>query len=303
MDRAFTFADQRIIDVLTKDFIPAVGNTHELQNQKSPAGNWFMTSARTVNPRVLDNITAQGFYVVAADGRAYGFNNNRDPERVLGYIRKGEADFKAAPPSPVTIADADLTAAFTRKASEPVSTLRVFARIKPLPKDCDVLNHSVGRDHVWIYPSDLIQITGKTGKFPMPAAMANRLTRYHLVDNVRGEPVFWTASEVKKAEFQMWPKGPGTYAFSGSYAMATKDNARGLRGTLEGELKISTGTLSRFRAYGEAKAWGAGPYTPRPPAGEFPLVFAFIDVNDEFAKVTPPQAAAYGDGEYRIPNG
>jgi hypothetical protein len=301
LDRAFTFADQRIIDVLSKDFVPAVGNTHELQNQKSPAANWFMASARSVNPRSLDSVTAQGFYVVAADGKAYGFNNNRDPARVLDFIRMGQAAFKTSPPTAASISDADLGASFTRKASEPVSFVRAFTRIKPLPADCDVLNHSVGRDHVWIYPSDLAQMEGKTGKFDMPASMANRLARYHLVDNVRGEPAFWSASEVKKASFQMWPKKGGIVAFSGTYSMATADNARGLRGTLEGEMRISAGKVSRFRAYGEARAWGAGPYTPRPPKGEFPLVFAFIDVKDEFAQVTPPQAAAYGDGEYKTP--
>ncbi len=301
MDRAFTFADQRIIDVLTKEFIPAVGNTHELQNQKSPAGSWFMSAAQLVNPRVLDKTTAQGFYVVAANGQPYGFNNNRDPERVLDFIRKNGSSFKSSPPPPATIAESDLAASFTRKASETVSTLRAFTRIKPLPKDCDVLNHSVGRDHVWIYPSDLEQVVGRTGKFDMPVQLATRLARYHLVDNVRGEPSFWTPDEVKKSAFQMWPKGGGVFAFAGTYAMQTADKQRGLRGTLEGEMRITGGSLSRFRAYGEAKAWGAGPYTPRPPSGEFPLVFAFIDVNDEFSKVTPPQAAAYGDGEYRRP--
>jgi hypothetical protein len=85
--------------------------------------------------------------------------------------------------------------------------------------------------------------------------------------------------------------------------MATADGARGIQGNLEGEttLDVKAGAIEKFLAYGEAKAWGAGHYTPRPPKGEFPLKFAIVEVKDDASKSTPPQAAAYGDGEYKKP--
>src|SRR3954469_1216947 len=103
LDREFTFSDQRVIDELKKNFVTAAGNTHELQNGRSPARDWFMATAGSVNARIKNNITAQGFYVVAADGKAYGFNNNRDPERVLNFIQDGGKKFKANPPAKVSI--------------------------------------------------------------------------------------------------------------------------------------------------------------------------------------------------------
>ncbi|HSI72312.1 MAG TPA: hypothetical protein VK934_03985 [Fimbriimonas sp.] len=260
-----------------------------------------MSTAQKTNPRDLKQITSQGFYVAAPDGTAFGFNNNRDIDRVLGFLSKGLADYKKSNVAVASISDEEVNATFTRKPSEPVSYVRVFARIKPVPDGCDGANHNVARDHVWIYKSDLEQFVGKTSKFAMPAEMMNRLVRYHLVDNIRGEPVFWSAQEVKSAAFTVTPKGKDVFTFSGAYRMATVDNGRGLEGKLDGELRIDAAKMEAksFKAYGEAKAWGAGPYTPNPPPGKFPLVFAFVSVNDEMAKATPPQAAAYGDYEYK----
>jgi hypothetical protein len=258
-----------------------------------------MSAARKANPRDLSSVTSQGFYVLGADGTAYGFNNNRDPERVLSFIKKGMDEFRAAPPRSVDIEADD--AGYTRKPSEPVTAIRVFSRIKPLPEGCDILNHSVGRDHFWMYRSDVEAIAKGKGKFKLPEPIALRLVKYHLVDNVRGEPSFWSPTEVKKADFQVVAKGNDVYTLTGTYSMATADQKRGLRGVFEGEIRIDPAKMAvtRFRGYGEAKAWGAGPYTPRPPEGEFPLVFALVNVDDEFSRSTPPQGAAYGDSEYR----
>lgn len=302
LDRAFTFSDPTIIRKLQTEFIPAVGNTHELQNQKSPAANWFMGMARVANPRVLQGVTSQGFYVAGPDGKAYAFNNNRDPQRVLDMMERTLTEYRKDPPKPVTISAEDIEAPFCKAPSEASTTVRVFSRILPLPKDADVLNHGVARDHLWVYKSDIEAILGKEGRFPMPNQLANRIARYHLVDNVRGEPDFWKASEVRSNAFEMWPIGKNRFGLKGTYSMATADGRRGLKGSLEGEITVEGATLKKFLAYGDAKAWGAGTYTPRPPAGEFPVKFAFIEVNDEASRFTPPQAALYGDAEYRRGN-
>jgi hypothetical protein len=260
-----------------------------------------MSTAQKANPRDLKQITSQGFYVVAADGTAFGFNNNRDIDRVLGFLAKGLTEYKKSNVAVANISDSELTAEFMRKPSEPVSYVRVFARIKPVPEGCDGSNSNLARDHFWIYKSDVEQFVGKTTKFAMPTALMNRLIRYHLVDNIRGEPVFWSQQEVKRAAFTVTPKGHNVFGFAGTYSMATADNSRGLEGRLDGELRIDAAKMEagNFKAYGEAKAWGAGPYTPKPPPGKFPIVFALVSVNDDIAKATPPQAAAYGDYDYK----
>jgi hypothetical protein len=260
-----------------------------------------MSLARVANPRVNSGVTSQGFYVAGADGTSYGFNNNRDPDRVLGFLREGKRHFELNPPKKVTIEEGAIDAPYARKPSEPASVVRVFSRISPMPTGADVLNHSVGRDHLWVYRSDIEGILGKTGRFEMPKALVARLVRFHLVDNVRGEPEFWTPSQVRAADFHMQPKGSGRYAFTGSFAMKTEDGARGLEGKMEGEMSVDPHTklVTRFRAFADTTAWGAGPWTPRPPEGRFPIRFAWLDTDDEYSQVTPPQAASYGDGEYR----
>lgn len=297
----FTFSDRRIIDLLKTRFVPAVGNTHELQNQKSRASEWFLATASRVNPRIAQRVTAQGFYVAAADGSAYGFNNNRDPERVLDFLQRGLRQFAETPPKKVEITAAEIEAAFCKKPDPTLSVLRIFSRIKPLPAGADALNLGVGRDHVWVYPEDVRAIGAeRRAEFSMPAAMAARLARYHLVDNVRGEPAFWTPGEVKLASFLVRRQKDG-FTFTGRYSMQTEDGARGLEGKMDGTFRVKTEKLEGFRAYGEALAWGSGPYTPRPPAGKFPLKFALVQASDATAQTVPPQAAAYGDGEYRRP--
>ncbi len=58
------------------------------------------------------------------------------------------------------------------------------------------------RDHLWLKRSEwrsLVPASAKKGdRIDMPAALAERLLRYHLVDNTRGEPSFWEAREVRK---------------------------------------------------------------------------------------------------------
>src|ERR1043165_4868744 len=111
--------------------IPAVGNTHELQNQKFEASKWFMDMAARINPRDLKTTTSQGFYVAGADGKGYAFNNNRTPDRVLDFIQRGMAAFRKDPPAKVEISDDAVNAKYARGPDPSVSVLQVYSRIKP----------------------------------------------------------------------------------------------------------------------------------------------------------------------------
>jgi hypothetical protein len=299
LDRRFTFANPQVIKTLQTQFITAVGNTHELQNQHFDSSKWFMGMVAGVNPRGVSG-TAQGFYVAAADGKGYGFNNNRDPQRVLDFMNRGLTKFQQDPPSKVDISENAVKSQFTRGPAPETSVLQVYSRIKPLPKSCDELNGGIGRDFLWVYPDEVKSIRA-TGQ--IPSDLVQRLVRFHLVDNVRGEPTMWKVSEVKKAGFTLSRLGENRYALHGVFAMSTGDNARGLEGTVDGELTLSSkeDRVAGFKAFAQTKAWGAGPYTPSPPPGKFDLVFAVVPAVASYAKDTPPAAALYGDYEYRHP--
>src|SRR5262249_39020986 len=60
------------------------------------------------------------------------------------------------------------------------------------------------RDHLWLTTSErkaLIPNYPKKGEqFSMPQRIADRLLRYHLVDNTRGEPPMWQRDHVRSAK-------------------------------------------------------------------------------------------------------
>lgn len=268
-----------------------------------------MKMAATVNERVTKGVTAQGFYVAAAGGKGYGFNNNRTVERVNWFMDNALKKMKADPPQVVEIPQLEVDAPFARSPGDGTSVLRIFTRIRPVPAGAHKSNNSVARDHIWIYKNEVqeLQEAAKVagGKsFPLPKTVAGRLVRFHFVDNIRGEPNFWRPAEVQKANFTCtFVRTSSTstlYKLSGTFAMRTADNARGMEGKIEGNVVVTNKAQMIVQAYGEGSAWGAGTYTPNPPAGKFPMVFAIVTADDAVSRVVTPQAATWA-GEYEKP--
>ncbi|MBC8063282.1 MAG: hypothetical protein H7Y17_00505 [Chlorobia bacterium] len=271
-----------------------VGNTHEIQNGRNPVRDWFIPVATKVKPDIAKGSTAQGKYVIAADGTAYGFNNNRSIERVHQLLDRSLAQFKASPPVQVAISAAELEAKFVPEPPIGSAVVRLFTRVKPAPLGSDSANENVARDHFWILPEELKALS--TGE--MPEAFRMRLARFALVDSVRGEPDHWRPAEIVRAEFKLSPlrssKVKG-FSLTGTFSMQTQDLKRGYEGKLEGELTFGTeNRLVSFKAFAEGQAWGASTYAPNPPAGKFPLLIAFVSVSDEASRVVAPQAVFYG---------
>lgn len=258
-----------------------VGNTHDLQNHKSEIGSWFKQTAAKVNPRNLDTETSQGFYVVAADGSAYVFNNNRSVERVLGTLDKGLAGFKTTPPSAVEV---PTEKQWTPEPPPGTTVLRVYSRIKPLPLGCDTSNENVQRDHFWLLAEELAAL--RHGQ--VLESLRLRLCRFGFVDAIRGEPEFWQISEIRSAEFSAKVVG-NKVTLSGSFEMESGDSRRGI----VGNLILEIGRENQVRGYAEATAWGASRYTPNPPQGKFPLKFAFV-LAPKAPDTVAPQASMIG---------
>src|SRR5262249_51016585 len=63
------------------------------------------------------------------------------------------------------------------------------------------------RDHLWLTESDwksLIPAEPHRGdSFAMPAGIAERIARFHLVDNTRGEPPHWQRNEVRSQKMTL----------------------------------------------------------------------------------------------------
>ncbi len=327
-----TFKDDRLIERLKTEFIPVTANTQELQWHRSPAQAFYLdlvarTQSETLTRQMKSSSDPQGMYILGADGSAYGFTNDHDPPDVLRFMNQGLRGFRAHPPGPAAISDADVAAPWTTVPPEGGAVVRVYSRIRPLPKQVWGLNRGVGRDYLWIYPEDikgLIATSGGVGQATpwapaqLPAALFGRVVRFHLVDDVRGTPDMWGQHEVRRAAFEAHVvKQEGkvrTLAFRGDFSMRARHRSavgdrkrveQGHSGRLSGEidLDVSAGRVLRFRAFSEGQAFGEGTFTPYPPPGKFRLLHALVEAtaDDSIARTVPPEAVATqrDDANYR----
>ncbi len=266
-----------------RDFIPVVGNTHDLQNRQSELGKWYMSTVAKVNARVDAGNTSQGFYVVAADGTAYGFNNNRSIERVLGFMADGLKKFKAAPPTEVPI---DVLSYAPVGPPAGASVVRIYSRILPVPEGCAESNANLQRDHLWILADEAKSLANGE----VPESLQLRLCRFTFVDAVRGEPDFWQAGQIKDKSFSVKKSGGG-YVLTGSFSMAS--GKQSLSGAFESELTIAGDKVTAFKGFASTVARGSGTYTQGAPEGEFALKFAFV-LAPKAIDTVAPQAAMFG---------
>ncbi len=309
MDRASTFSNPGIIKRLQTEFIPVAGNVAELQWNRTPASKWFMDMAGKVNYRVRSGQTVQGFYVAGPDGKGYAFENIRDAKRVNQMLDESLDAYRADPPGRVDIPKSYIEAPFAKSPDATTSVVRVFTRIRPVPLGANPANNFVGRDHIWILGNEVKAILSSPtdgSSFALPRDLVGRIVRFHLIDNVRGEPDMWEPDQVKKANF--YAKFIGVegasrkYSFSGEFALKYADGKRGQDGTISGEITLNplTNRVVRFRAYSQGYAWGESKYAGNAPDGRFPIVIAMVDTNDEISKNVPPEAIGYGN-EYFHP--
>lgn len=277
----------------------------------------MITVARSRNMDLREQLkppgdTAQGLYIVGADGSFYGFHNDHPNQynnwnlgEIKQFLESGLKAFAESPPANIAIPQSGIPNRSVLSPDPTTSVIRVFSRISPLPSGASELNSAIGRDHFWILENEVAQIASAAHdngeSFWLPSPMVARLARYHIIDNVRGEPDMWTVGEVKKA--QVYAKlvarnaQAKNYQFHGDFSQRTADGKRGLDCVLDGEFDISIRErkIVRFRAFAHGQAWGAGRFTEGAPPGCFPLLIAMIETNDEVAKIVPPEAM----GEWR----
>ena len=302
---------------MKNEFIPVTGNTQELQFRPSPSQKWFTAAMNrnenaTHKKQMASSMDPQGMYVLGPDGKNYGFTNDHYPEDIQKFINTCLAKYKDNPPKQIAINAEELNSTFSKRPPRGAAVVRVYARIWPLPDHCWGLNHGVGRDFLWLYPEELKYLATvkptATGVVKMPAALSQRLLRFHLLDDVRGTPDMWRPSEIQHHAFNARviseSNGDRTIKFYGKYSLKTRSGNRGFVGSIQGEVGVKNGhELSRFKAYADGKAWGRGTYTPFPPDGKYGLHIGFVDAHDEASQVVPPEAVstANNDLDYHNP--
>ncbi|MCO5297405.1 MAG: hypothetical protein M9921_11155 [Fimbriimonadaceae bacterium] len=298
-----------MIERLRRDFVPVAGNLRELQGPDTPVAHWFVAMARKLNYHVDMGEEAEGYYVFGPDGAPFAFTDWQSAEKVVETLDEGLSASRKHPS-----ANPDFGGPSPRPkppAETGTSVLRSYARIRPVPEGANPINRSIGRDHIWVYPEEIAALSAHQvgDAFDLPATFAARLARFHLIDNVRGEPDMWLPEEVRKASFQVHVLArEGSvlrFGLEGEFAQQNAAGNRGQSGTLAAEFAIDTAArrIVRFRGYSEGIAWGSAigtKCTELAPPGKYPLIIALVETDDPVAQLVPPQAASLA-GEYRKP--
>jgi len=207
-----------------------------------------------------------------------------------------------------------LDRAFTRTPPPGGLILNVFTRILDRKRDGQYICGSCsfpggelpGRDRMWLKRSEwqsLVPATAKKGdSFDMRPAVADRLLRYHLVDNTRGEPPYWASKDIRKKHLRwtvlLADKEDVRLRLEGSVLLATDANPakakRGYEARLFGYLHYDRvrKIVDRLDVVAVGEHWGEGAYTPGARPGRQPLGIALELAGGERATdKIPPQAA------------
>jgi hypothetical protein len=314
-----------MIKLATEEFIPVAGDDWYQRRREDAEGEFFRKVADQGPRKSAGGSTRQGIYCFTASGKLLAFKNAQDAEVMVEVVEKALANWKKLPaeerePGAVKVGDAGKEdKRYSRKPPDGGLIVNVFTRI--LDRDgkgdyhCGTCETPGGdrsaRDHLWLTKPEWQNLIGrdvKAGdKFAMPAALAQRIARFHLVDNTRGEPPFWSAKQVRKAEME-WTVETATaekvrLRLDGSVLLATDADTRkaerGYDAKLLGYLEYDPAKkiVTRFDLLALGDWWGEGAFTGGARGGRQPLGIAFeLSKGDKPADAVPPQAAReFGD--------
>ncbi|MBK9385604.1 MAG: hypothetical protein IPN34_12405 [Planctomycetes bacterium] len=264
------------------------------ERREQDAWGEFYRAFAKQGPRADMQATTQGFYVATAAGELLLYNNNRDPEKLLRLLREARERFASSEAARAEIAPRPRGERDPRYAPQPPEgglVLRVRAQVLggyPEPKEEHqrAVQRSIGRDNLWLTRAEREELT--RGEFP--ASALERLARFHLVDNTRGEPPMWTKEEVRTLR-----AGIRNGVIEGRFELATEKDAseaRRYRGELRGHLEVRDGVVTRCDLVALGGFRGEGRYTRGAPPGEFPFAVAFaLADGTAVADAIPPQGS------------
>ncbi|MBT3270140.1 hypothetical protein HN371_23545 [Candidatus Poribacteria bacterium] len=316
--RASVFSDDRVIEILTEEFVPVADNCSYTQSQKDAKGEFFRLIAEQGHyaGRTKPTATRQGLYTATADGELLASINTTNVDRVLKMLRAAIDKWQTehVDGGAVTVpAVYEPDARYRRAFPEGGMTLRQTMRDLPRSGDLtfDTSRHNF--DHVWLTgaevaalaPTDLTPGT----EYEIPPEVVRRVAQFHLVDQVRGEAPAWRTDSIRKAELTLrveevdgaqvdirltgqarlvQPPSDRVNLFS-SFKV---DMERGVDVQLAGFLVYDTleQRFARFDMVATGSRWGATVYNFRAEdLGPAPIGFAFALPPPTPGNLTPPK--------------
>lgn len=316
--RALVFADPEVIR-LAGHFIAVAGDDWYQRRRDDAEGRFWQRVADQSPRKGEGGATRQGIYCFTADGKLLTYRNHHDPAVMRDELKKALRAWNELPaerrrPGAVKIGDAGKVDARYARVPPPGGLIvNVYTRILDRKDDgyCKGTSSRIGgdfaaRDHLWLTAAEcraLVPTAPKKGTTQeVPAAVRDRILRFHLVDNTRGEPPHWKADEVRSRRMMLTVEEvtPALIRLrlEGSALLATaadpKAAKRGYDVRLLGYLQFDRArkAITRFDVVALGEHWGEGNLTRGARPGRTPLGVAFeLARGDEPADRVPPQAA------------
>jgi hypothetical protein len=277
-------SDPDIVATLKSKFVCAAIDQHDHRKRKDADGELFAKILKQAG-RGLEG-QSQGYYLIAPDGTLLAFSNAvaaREMNRLIATALK-----KFDPSAAVVVPKAgekDVRYSYAPPMDGLVVTVnaKVLGGYEKDSKVSEIYQNALGLDRLWVRKDEAEALA--RGEFP--DTLKARLARFHLVDNTRGEPPFWRADEVRKAELSLKDG-----RLTGTVHLETKSGDRGFRADILGYIIADGGKVSRFDVVVKGDFWGEGTYTRNAPKGKFPFALAFtLTPKDDPGRNVPPGGA------------
>ena len=322
IDRLSTFSNPKIIELINANFIPVAENDWYQRRRKDAVGEFFRSVADQGPRKGEGGSTRQGHYAMTAGGKLLGFNNNRGAEKHAAMLEEALEKWEALPsderePGAVKVAKLGIEQLDKNYARlMPPGTVVLKSSTRLLKEErggifvpCGADDHPNGwghlaaPNHIWLQAEEIAQLRGLDSELAvdLPAPLAYRLMRFHLVDNTRGEPSFWSRDDVRKFELTLrTPVGEPQRRLLEGRVLLQHGEERGFEAKLLGHLDIDpqSDTLTAVRIVALGDHWGSGTFTAGARPGRSPLGIAIslADVQADPAARVPPQGSGWMDG-------
>jgi hypothetical protein len=287
VDRVSILSDREIVDLFKTRFIPVAVDQHDHRRRKDAEGAFFAAVLKQAG-RELDGYS-QGFYIFTPSGKLLEFANTLSAEhlkRMLASALKkfdptGEAprfgEGQTNPPPLYELPEGGLVVYVTSK---------VLGGYGPTDRADSIRQMALGRDHLWLRKDEVEALV----RGNLPESVRERIGRFHLIDNTRGEPPLWRANEIKELNLTL-RKGQ----LAGTVHLQTATGDRGYQAQLFGVVEAQNDKLERFDAVAKGLFWGEGPFNRGAPKGKFPFAVAFTLAGGKGEILEIPPGGARGN--------
>ena len=315
--RASAFADPEIIKMAKNDFIPVAADDWYQRRRKDKEGEFFRAAADALGKTGPGGDTRQGIYCFTADGTPLEYKNaGQDANVMRQVLQQALLKFDKLPeakrkPGAVKIEDQGRQdPGYSRSPPAGGMILKVFTRILDYKDDgyCKGTCKQTGgdkaaRDHLWITADEVRALAPAKSavgfRYPVPTKVAERLIRYHLVDNTSGEPVLWRKEDIRAKRFTIKVVAQTPEAIElrleGEALLASDANIekadRGYEVRLLGNLRYLPGlkTFDRFDITAIGSHWGESFHPGAARSGKTLLGVAFELAGDKPGDKVAPQ--------------